>query len=1183
MPAEARMKHFLICLILAAVPAVPSFAEGAAKDLRPYYTALYSGDYRSALDKAAAAAARDQGAALAADLFRIDEAAVYAETAPFARDAFLSLLRSENVSSSQLAGALAKTLLIAQFARTGERSKAEDLRTSEGYPSSLRVMGPFRVGGEEDLKQLSTAVAAGLESQSYDMIPDEQGVFCFHALNDDVSGCAFAAETFLSLGAEADVLLSTGCSGYTDLYVDGVQVLTERAEKRFFPLQKMVRLRLSKGGHRISAVVASASRNELSFSMSFKGTKPVNGAPADGKLLSSGFAAGFAELDGGNFDKGYCLVRSGYVSRRDAGKFLDLVGTGNSDDLEWALARFWRASGQSKPEIRDRLLREAAAGGAAGAWAELARLSFDEDRFASGSGYVDLFADACPHSPGLIELKILRAACADWTEEAVSLCGSMTRAGYPSAAAALTAKVLGRSGHSRAEYEALTKAYAFDQNDPEITDKLVSAAAGAPDLSAIERAAADHPWNVNIAVSLAEKVFSIRGADEALPFVTSALRRSPFHSRALFLAGEIYLSRGDRTLAENYMSRAVELTDREDFRQRYEIVFGQGRRSSADDIEAWDAASSKWPNEPAVCVANDTDIVVYDDGSSVTSVREVYRVFSRERAKSLDERSVIVDRNSDELVELIYRAVSNGSIVQSDDIRTQDLSDPDSRIYVDMTEYSIKAPYVKPGRYLVFEYVLRSTAGRSLKGYYGTEKFFDPSIRSLGAKLTVTSSRPVKMKGYRCTPAVVSGKAPDGRMKTTVSVGPIAPVRDEPGMRPYADRAPTLVMTTFSDWKEFHDWFTTQITDRQEITASMKKEIDAICAGTSRTEDTVAKIYSYVTDRIRYVGDEAGLGGYIPRTVSETWENKAGDCKDIALLLAVLLRSQGIAADIALLRTADMGTADLTFPSLNSFNHAICRVALKNPLYLDGTVRKAGILDLPQSDRDVDALVIGRDKPFSERIAGSRYSAADEIAETVMTIQPDLSAVCSRTVVRRGTLASGDDDPSSADGSNLSRYWTKLYPGAEVKDMTRTGGSGIPLLTRYTIELPSFAQKTDGELFIPAALVPFSLYDSFGRSVNRENDLYLGEPRESLVKMRCILPEGYEVTRLPADADLSFGGIRLVYAFKKEGRSGFTVFVRLSAKRSVIATKDYGALREFLSRCALVEGSFICAAKGASK
>ena len=94
------MKCFLTCLIFAAFPAVSSFADVGAKDLRPYYSDLYSGEYRSAIDKAAADAAKDGGVALAADLFRIDEAAVYAESAVFARDAFLSLLQRKNVSSS---------------------------------------------------------------------------------------------------------------------------------------------------------------------------------------------------------------------------------------------------------------------------------------------------------------------------------------------------------------------------------------------------------------------------------------------------------------------------------------------------------------------------------------------------------------------------------------------------------------------------------------------------------------------------------------------------------------------------------------------------------------------------------------------------------------------------------------------------------------------------------------------------------------------------------------------------------------------------------------------------------------------------------------------------------------------------------------------------------------------------
>jgi hypothetical protein len=1158
-------------------------AEDSGRSLRSYYDFLFSGEYRRAIDCAAAETARDSGCALAGDLFRIAEAVRYAETAPWAKDAYTRFISERKDQAAQPVLDLARVLLLSQYVRINNPAEAEKILKAEGVSQELRVAGPFRIGGEDALKRLGESASAGFRfSEVYEIHSDEEGVFRFDSLCDDIRNSAFAAETFLSLEQDADVRLGVGSSGFLDIFVDGTPVYSERRQKRFFPLQKTITLHLSRGGHRISAVTAASDVNELSLSLRFGSCSPLLAEiPVNGSLSSFTEEPSLTDGEGTAFDKGYYLSHLGYDARENAGKFFDRVR--ESDGYTFALSNYYQGSASAKPERKDSFLRKAAEGGVAGAFPALARLSFDQGRFVSGSDFTDRYAAACPHSAELAELKIIRSINALWYEDALAGCGLLARMGFTSAAESLSAAANGRAGNSYSEYENIKKAYFADRNNPDTAAQLAEAASSASETIAIETAAADHPWNINLSVSLAEKVFALRGPKEALPLASAALRHSPYNSRALFLTGEIYHAAGNDLLSKSYMSRAVDISaDREDFRRRYETLFGQGRDQYADNIEAWDAASEKYSHEPAVCVLNSSDTVLYGDGSSVTSVREVYRVFSREKARMLAERAVAVNRNTDELVELTYRSISNGVGAQSDDIRTSDLSDPDSRIYIDMTEYAIKAPFVRPGGYLIFEYVLRSTAGRTLKGYYGDEKFFDPSLRILDSRIAVTGFRPVMVKGYRFVPAILRERLNDGRVRTSIRIGELAAVRDETGMLPYADRAPMLVMTTFTDWKEFHDWFFSQMVNRETLTAAMKQKIDVLCAGSSGDEETVSRIYRYVTDRTRYVGDEAGLGGYIPRPAHETWESRAGDCKDIALLLSVLLRAKGIPADIALLRTADSGTADMSFPSLNSFNHSICRVGLPKPLYLDGTVKKYGIFDLPLPDRDVEALVLGEKKSYTERIDSSRYSVPEEISETMLTLSPEMNASCIRTVIRRGVLSVTDDEQQK-DGTFLSKYWTKLYPGAEVKDLSRTGGNGFPLMTRYTVELPGFSQKADGALFIPAAIVPFSLYDSFGRSISRENDLYVADYRESVSRVTCRFPAGYELTTLPGNADVSFGGIRLSYSFQPEGKTGYTVISRLSVKRCVLKKNEYQALKEFLSRSALIEGAYVCAAEGGIK
>lgn len=93
-----------------------------------------------------------------------------------------------------------------------------------------------------------------------------------------------------------------------------------------------------------------------------------------------------------------------------------------------------------------------------------------------------------------------------------------------------------------------------------------------------------------------------------------------------------------------------------------------------------------------------------------------------------------------------------------------------------------------------------------------------------------------------------------------------------------------------------------------------------------------------VQDRVRYVGLEVGVGGYIARKPVQVARNRYGDCKDKAVLLKTILAALGISSDVVLVH-ATLG-AELVNrqPSLFAFNHMIVRVNLKSgPLWVDPT------------------------------------------------------------------------------------------------------------------------------------------------------------------------------------------------------------------------------------------------------
>ena len=385
-------------------------------------------------------------------------------------------------------------------------------------------------------------------------------------------------------------------------------------------------------------------------------------------------------------------------------------------------------------------------------------------------------------------------------------------------------------------------------------------------------------------------------------------------------------------------------------------------------------------------------------------------------------------------------------------------------------------------------------------------------------------------------------------------------------------------MTTFESWERFHDWFYSQLNGRGDISEEMKQNTTTLCADTRDDKEKVRRIYRAVTSRIRYAGVEEGLGGYIPRYAAETWNSRKGDCKDIALLIAALLRSQNIQADIALVRTADSGEVLKDFPSLNSFNHALCRVQCGETIYLDGTVNNHDIYDLPNSDRDIDALVLTQKNCKFERIDGKRYAVNSEESFTTVMISKEGDADCQRTLIRKGMLRLGSDDITNIDRNrDVSRYWSSRYPGAEITEYTFKN-EDAKSETTYKIKIKEFAEINKEEIILPVMLVPFDLKNTWGKSIHRENDIFVMDDKISAVTVKYVLPEGFAISEIPESAVYSFGGIKVQYTFSRDVNS-CTVTAVLTARRSVIRKEEYSAFRNTIVQAAVIEGLYIKAEK----
>ena len=142
------------------------------------------------------------------------------------------------------------------------------------------------------------------------------------------------------------------------------------------------------------------------------------------------------------------------------------------------------------------------------------------------------------------------------------------------------------------------------------------------------------------------------------------------------------------------------------------------------------------------------------------------------------------------------------------------------------------------------------------------------------------------------------------------------------------------------------------------LPASGAKAVAAV--GALPAPQRVAGLLQHLHDTYRYLGDwRASERGYMPFSLAEIEARGYGDCKDLAVLLAALLKASGIRAEPAWVSRGDMALA-LLIPGTSAPNHAIVRAEVdgqvwwldpSNPVFSPGRT--------PADIQDRWALVIG--------------------------------------------------------------------------------------------------------------------------------------------------------------------------------------------------------------------------------
>ncbi len=584
-------------------------------------------------------------------------------------------------------------------------------------------------------------------------------------------------------------------------------------------------------------------------------------------------------------------------------------------------------------------------------------------------------------------------------------------------------------------------------------------------------------------------------------------------------------------------------------------------------------AASAFPNADTYWLRLEDTVTVHADGT----VKEVFHDTAQIRSeRGMDNADVSLpyDSLSQSVTDIRARTIRpDGTAlpVQASDIH-ESSPNSDFTLYDDAKDVEFSLPGVEPGAIIDYQYtVLTHTPLR--RGQYSDAWWLattDP-CRLNRYTLIVPATMTVRDRTHNA-PAVkfTSRLSPDGRQRTLSWVSRNSPdITPEPSMPSEETYLPWLEVSTWPDWQSVAQWYQGLASPRTVSTPALTALVRRLTAGKTTERDKAQALFYWVEKRTRYVALEMGLSAYQPHAAATVFQNRYGDCKDMATLLITLLRAAGIrTAWPALLDTETRLPMRDHLAVPDTFDHAIVRADLDGkPYWFDATAELASFGDIPGDDRGVEAFVVRDGVGTFETIPQGGPDANRTVYQKTVTLHDDGSAECRTTVQGEGDSALSDREefhelkPSQLAGHFQSMIGDQSCATLEKFSLSPCDDPGTPLTYGVTYHAPLWAVRT-GKLLIVSDGFAFSTPTDLPK---RRYPLSLDTSEQMDYTLRVQLPAGYVVEAQPDDINetMSAGHLRVTYTVADGCLTIHKVFTLIPA---TVSPSDYPRLRDAVER-----------------
>lgn len=382
-------------------------------------------------------------------------------------------------------------------------------------------------------------------------------------------------------------------------------------------------------------------------------------------------------------------------------------------------------------------------------------------------------------------------------------------------------------------------------------------------------------------------------------------------------------------------------------------------------------------------------------------------------------------------------------------------------------------------------------------------------------------------------------------------------------------------------WAALGAWYEHLAAGRAELPPEAAREVEALVAGASSTQEKVRRLYAYMQARTRYVSIQLGLGGWQPFDAAYVHARSYGDCKALVNYMKALLRTAGIESYPAFIRHGERAPEVPADFSSHQFNHVILAVPVEQGadgeerfLWLECTSQTIPFGHIGAGNENRFALLV---KPGASRLVRTPRSAAKANRQT-RRARVELAADGNATAEVRTTYTGNQQDRVRHALARRSdrdrREWLRSaidLPAFDVisADFSSTDEGAPAINLPVQLQLPRYASSTGSRLFVPLNLMErwshVPPHPEEPRTQPIHFFLYAFADADTVTYMP---PDGYTVEAMPdpVHIETDFAHYEARVAAHADGT--FTYTRRFEATEPVLPASAYDAFRNFLHRVA---------------